>query len=185
MRKFFVGVFLAIIFLVILGVFLFEKEIDIIPKIKPKKVFKEFIEKTEKEIQEKKETALSHPINSQEVVEGIIKKNGNNLKNEENIKNIEFTCEKIKKDEVSIKFKEFFLKLEIELEGKEEKDGKCLTLISINKLIDFKKDNENVRKEDFEFLKRFLEGKKIETLISKSALFEILRKIENKEEFIF
>jgi len=187
MRKFFVGLFLIIIFLGILAFFLFEKEIKIVSKIKPSKVFQEFIEKTEREIKEKKESTSSQStINPQEFLEGIVKKSENELTNEKNSKSFSFVCEKIKKrEEVLIKFKEFFLKLEIELEVKKEEKEKCLTLISINRLIEVKIEKENLKKEDFEFLKSFLEGKKFEVSISKQFLFEILKKIENKEVFIF
>jgi hypothetical protein len=186
MKKVFL-IFSIVIFLIIFSFFLIEKEVKIISKIETKKVFQEFVEKTEKEIQEKKEKFFSRSeINSQEMVENIVKKSENELKNKENKENFQFACEKINKtDEVTIKFKEFLAKFEIELEVKGEKEKKCNTIISVKKLIDFKKDNENVKKEDFEFLKEALEGKRIEVLISKEVLFEILKKIENKEMLIF
>jgi hypothetical protein len=186
MKKVFL-IFSIVTFLIIFSFFLIEKEVKIISKIEPKKVFQEFVEKTKKEIQEKKENNLPQSeINPQEIVENIVKKNENELKNKENKENFQFACEKINKtEEVTIKFKEFLAKLEIELEVKGEKEKKCNTIISIKKLIDFKKDNENVKKEDFEFLKEALEGKRIEVLISKEVLFEILKKIENKEMLIF
>jgi hypothetical protein len=187
MRKVFFLVFLIVIFLAIFSFFLIGKEVKIISKIEPKKAFQEFVEKTEKEIQEKKENNLPQSeINPQEMVENIVKKSEDELKKKENKENFQFACEKInKREEVLIKFKEFLLKLEIELEVKGEKEKKCNTIISIKKLIDFKKNNENVRKEDFEFLKEVLEGKRVEVLISKEVLFEILKKIENKEMLIF
>jgi len=187
MRKIFVGIFLIIAFLIIFSLFLIGKEIKIISEVKPKKVFQEFVEKTEKEIQEKKENALPQStISPQEMVEKIVKKSENELTTKENKENLQFVCEKInKKEEVLIKVKEFFLKLEIGLEVKGEKEGKCDTVVLINKLIEFKKNNENVKKEDFEPLKNFLEGKRVQVLISKPVLFEILKKIENKEVLIF
>jgi|YelNatPaOPRAMG01_1025707.scaffolds.fasta_scaffold01616_22 hypothetical protein len=183
MKKIFILVFL-IIFFAILGFLLFEKEINVFPKVKPQKALQEFVEKTEKEIQEKNENNLSQSqINPQKLIENTVKKNKIEEKNEENS---QVACEKIKKtEEALIKFKEFFLKLEIELEVKGEKEKKCDTIISANKLIELKKNNENAKKEDFEFLKNTLEGKKIEILIPKRVLFEILKKIENKEVLIF
>jgi hypothetical protein len=187
MRKIFFLIFLIVIFLAIFSFFLIGKEAKIVSKIESKKAFQEFVEKTEKEIQEKKEKfPHQSEINPQEIVENIVKKSENDLKKKENKENFQFACEKInKREEVTIKFKEFLVKLEIELEVKGEKEKKCDTVVSIHKLIDLKKNNENIKKEDFEFVKSALEGKKFEILISKEVLFEILKKIENKEILIF
>jgi hypothetical protein len=184
MKKIFAFSIMIVLAAIVAGIifFSFEREIKIVPKIKPNEIIQELIEKKEQETknEEKKNELSTSTINPQELLQELAKKN------QENEKEGSVSCEKQnKKGELSVRIKEFFLRAEINLEIEGEKEKKCLVLIGVDKIIEFKKDEKPVTKEDFERLRNFLEGKKAEVSISKWQLEEILRKMENKEELIF